>query len=74
MTCDFKSLLTVSQSSQDDVRMIMKGCMQWNSVYSREDFTLSEDRTRSARSVGQRLTHCATGTPQFQRDPTIFSF
>ena len=32
MTCDFTSFLTVFQSYQDDVR-IMKGCVQWNSVY-----------------------------------------
>ena len=37
----------------------MKGCVQWNSVYGLEDFASCEDRTRSARSVGQRLTHCA---------------
>ena len=43
--------------------MIMKGCVQWNSVYGWEDFTSSEDRTRSARSVGQRLTHWVTGAP-----------
>ena len=24
---------TVFQSYQDDVKMIMKGCVQWNSVY-----------------------------------------
>ena len=53
----FYVLLTVFQSYQDDVWMIMKGCVQWNSVYVREDFTSGEDRTRSARSVGQRLTH-----------------
>ena len=43
--------------------MIIKGCVQWNSVYGWEGFTSSEDWTRSARSVGQRLTHWATGTP-----------
>ena len=100
MTCDFTPFLTVFQSYQDDVWMIMKGCVQWNSVYGWEDFTSSEDRTRSARSpvgiwcqndvvstsmrrdhvastlirrhfhtkcplgsVGQRLTHWATGAP-----------
>ena len=30
MTCDFTSFSTVFQ---DDVRLIMKGCVQWNSVY-----------------------------------------
>ena len=34
-------------------------------VYGWEDFTSSEDRTRSARSVGQRLTHWATGAPRY---------
>ena len=33
MTCDLMSFLTVFQSYQDDVRMIMKGCVQRNSVY-----------------------------------------
>ena len=33
MTCDFTSFLTVFQSYQDDVWMIMKGFVQWNSVY-----------------------------------------
>ena len=29
----FYVLLTVFQSYQDDVWMIMNGCVQWNSVY-----------------------------------------
>ena len=33
MTCDFTSFSTVFQSYQDDGQMIMKGCVQWNSVY-----------------------------------------
>ena len=33
MNCDFTSFLTVLQSYQDDGRLIMKGCVQWNSVY-----------------------------------------
>ena len=41
----------------------MKGCVQLSSILGWEDFALSEDRTRSARSVGQRLTHWATGAP-----------
>ena len=48
---------TVFQSYQVDERLIMKGCVQWNSVYGREDFALSRDQTRFARSAGQRLTH-----------------
>ena len=42
----------------------MKGCMQWNSLYGRKDFASSGDRTRSARSVGQRLFYRATGAPK----------
>ena len=30
MTCDFTSFITVFQSYQDDVRIVMKGCVQWN--------------------------------------------
>ena len=56
MNCEFKSFSIVFQLNQDDGRLIMKGCMQWNSVYGREDFPLSRDQTRSPRSVGQRLT------------------
>ena len=42
LTCDF----TVFQSYQNDERLIMKGCMQWNPVHGREDFASSEIRTR----------------------------
>ena len=44
MTCDVTSFLTVFQSYQDDGRMIMEGCMQWNLVYGWEDFASSGDR------------------------------
>ena len=33
MTCDFTSFSTVFQLNQDDGRLIMKGCVQWSSVY-----------------------------------------
>ena len=33
MTCDFTSFSTVFQSYQDDRRMVMKGCVQWNPIY-----------------------------------------
>ena len=33
MTCEFTSFSTVFQSYQDDGRMIMKGCVQWNLLY-----------------------------------------
>ena len=32
--CDFTSFLTVFQSYQDSERLIMKGCEQWNPIYS----------------------------------------
>ena len=33
VNCDFMSFSAVFQSYQDDVMVIMKGCMQWNPVY-----------------------------------------
>ena len=57
ITRNFTSFLTVFQSYQDDVWMIVKGCVQQNFVYGREDFTSSKDRTWSARSVDLHLTH-----------------
>ena len=33
MNCDFTSFSAVFPLYQDDVRMIMKGCAQWNPVY-----------------------------------------
>ena len=41
VTCDFTSFSTVFQSYQNDRRMIMKGCVQWNPVCGREDFASS---------------------------------
>ena len=64
MICDFTSFLTVFQSYQDDDLIRMKSCVQWNFVYSWEDFASSGDRTQTARSVGQRLTYWATGAPR----------
>ena len=40
MACDFTSSSNVFQSYQDDVRMIMRGCVQYNPVYGRKDFRL----------------------------------
>ena len=34
MIYDFTSFSTVFQSYQDDDRLIMKGCLQWNPIYS----------------------------------------
>ena len=33
ITCDLKSFSTVFQSYKDNGRLIMKGSVQWNSVY-----------------------------------------
>ena len=57
LICNFTSFSTVFQSYQDDRRLIMKGCVQWNSVYGWEYFASSGDQALSARSVGQCLTH-----------------
>ena len=40
MTCDFTSFSTIFQSYQDDERLMMKGCVQWNPVYNEEDLFL----------------------------------
>ena len=61
MTCNFTSFSTVFQSYQDDGRLIMKGSMQWSSIYGWENFAWGGDQTQSARSVSQPLTHWATG-------------
>ena len=66
MTCNFTSFSKLFQSYQDNGRLIMKGCVQWSSVYDWEDFASSRDWTWSARSVGQGLTHWATRAPHYQ--------
>ena len=61
MTCDFTSFSTVFQSYQDDGRVIMKGLCN-RTPFTVETFSASSgDRTRAARSVGQRLIYRATG-------------
>ena len=42
MICHFTPLSTVFQSYQDDGRMKMKGCVQWNPVYGWKDFCLKQ--------------------------------
>ena len=56
-TCNFTSFSTVFQLYQDDERLIMIGCVQWNAVNGKEDFASSGDQTRSSRSVGQPLIY-----------------
>ena len=41
----------------------MKGCVQWKPVYGWEYFASSGLELATARSVGQHLTHWATGAP-----------
>ena len=45
MTSDFTYFSTVFQSYQDNEQMIMEGCMQWNLIWSREDFVSSRAQT-----------------------------
>ena len=44
-------------SHQGDGNLIIKGCVQWNSVHGGEKFRLERGSNWSARSVGQRLAH-----------------
>lgn len=37
-SCDYTFFSTVLQAFQDDERVKLKGCTQWNSVYDRKDF------------------------------------
>ena len=46
-----------------------ESCVQWSSV-----FASSGDQTRSARSVGQRLIHWATGAPNKQDTIRLFDW
>ena len=63
ITCDFTSFSTVFQSYQDDERLIIKGCVQWNSVYCCEDFASNGDRTRSARIREKRQKRISKRRP-----------
>ena len=65
MTCDFMSFSTVFQSSQDDERL--KGCVQWNPIYSQEDLLGVGLKVGTARSVGQPLTHRAVEALRIQK-------
>ena len=56
MTCDFKPFLTVFQSYQDDGWVIMKDCVQHNSVYDLKDLLPQVgSKLGTNRSVGQHL-------------------
>ena len=47
----------IFQSYQDDVRMIMKGCMQWNPIYVEKISPRARLEPGTTGSVGQHLTH-----------------
>ena len=46
MICYSVSFSAVFQSYQDNGQMIKEGCVQWNPVYSWEDFASSGARTQ----------------------------
>ena len=50
VTCGFTSFSTVFQSYQDDGKLIMKDCVQWNSVFGGKDFASRGDGTRGSSS------------------------
>ena len=53
----FTSFLTVFQSYQDAVRVIMKGCVQRNSVYGWEDFASRRGSNPGMLDQKASLTH-----------------
>ena len=57
------SFSTVCQSYQDDVRVKMKGCVQWNSFMIKNLSASIEHEPVITRSAVQRLTHSAAGAP-----------
>ena len=56
MTCDLTSFLTVSQSYQDDGKVIVKSCVQWNGVLVGKISVSSGHESGTAMSEGLRLT------------------
>ena len=51
---DFTSFSTVFQSYQDDERLIMKGCVQWNPVTAEKISPQAGIELATARSVDRR--------------------
>ena len=41
----FMSFLSVFQLYQEDVKLLMKGCVQLNHVYGRNDFSFQPEQT-----------------------------
>ena len=52
MNCNFTSFSTVFQSYQDDERLIMKGCVQWNPVMFEKKLPQVGLKLGTARSAG----------------------
>ena len=57
LTCEFTSFSTVFQSYQDDERLIIKDCVQWNPLTDERISTRAGIELGTSRSVGQRLTY-----------------
>ena len=71
MTCDFTYFSTVFQSYQDDERLIVKGCCNGAPSMVEKISPRAGIELVTARSVGQRLTHCATGGPETDGNTTL---
>ena len=69
----FYVLSIVFQSYQDNGRMIMKGCVNGTPFMVEKISPRARIELRTARSVGQRLTHRATGAPEME-EATTFCF
>ena len=63
MPCDIISFSTVYRSYLDDGRVIMRAVLSGTYIQLKRFPPPAGMKTRTARSVGQRLTHRATGTP-----------
>ena len=51
MTCDFTSFSIVFQLYQDEDRMIMEGCVQWNPFYGWKNSRLNRGSTEETISL-----------------------
>ena len=60
MVCAFMSFSTVFQSYQDNGQMIMKGCVQWNSIYGWEEVSSSGAGTQDSLLFEQMTDHIHT--------------
>ena len=56
MTCDFTSFSTVFQSYQDNGRVIMKNCVQWNPFAIEKTSASIGDRSRDQTATESRTS------------------